>query len=119
MGLTVIGMDQIKKDLGRFPQDAPRVYGDAVVKAAARLRDETKAVSDFPVATGRMRQSINSRKLALMASGVFVGTDYGVYVHEGTSRMQGRPFFKWALEGGAQEAINKIFETAMKLLPPK
>lgn len=117
MDVKVTGLKEMQSMLKQFPADAPQVFGDAVQKAGARLRDEVKGLSNIPVKTGRMRQSINSRRIALLASGVFVGTDYGVYVHEGTSKMPPRPFFQWALQGGAMKAINDIFASAMKLLP--
>lgn len=115
--MKINGVDHIKQDLARFPNDAPKIYGDAVQKAASRLRDETKSLGEIPVNTGRMRQSINSRRIQQLAAGVFGGTDYALYVHEGTPTMKPRPFLDWALKGGAQKAIDDIFAAAMKLLP--
>lgn len=119
LGVKVTGLEEVKAHLAQYPKEAPAVYGEALARAGARLRDETKALGNIPVATGRMRQSINSRRISLLAVGVFVGTDYGAYVHEGTARMPARPFFRWALEGGAQKAIDDIFSAASLLIPKK
>lgn len=119
MKADIKGLDQIKRDLAAHPRMAGKIYGEAVQKSASRLRDMTKALADIPVDTGRMRQSINARKIMQLASGVFGGTDYALPVHEGTPRMKGRPFFQWALDRGAQKAMDQFFAAAMKLFPPK
>lgn len=50
-----------------------------------------------PVDTGRLRSSI-STDIGNLRAKVTTGTDYAVYVHEGTRRMRARPFMLWGAE---------------------
>lgn len=67
--------------------------GQYLAKLAARA--ETASKARCPVDTGRLRGSIN---WWIVLEGdtlvAYVGTnvEYAIYVHEGTSRMSGRPF---------------------------
>jgi hypothetical protein len=127
--VEISGADQIIKNLKSFPQKSAQVYGEAVDTAAAKYRDSVKklpAVSaattgydakGIPVVTGRLRGSIRKKRLSLLAAGVGPGVNYGVHVHEGTSRMPDRPFLRWALELGALQMIDRIFKTASQKLP--
>lgn len=112
MSVQINGLNKIKENLRRYPDISAPIYDQAAQTSAHTLRDFTKAQPDIPVDTGRMRQSIADRRIRLMAAGVYVGVHYGVYVHEGTKRMTKRPFFQWALDGGAMKAINKIYDSA-------
>ena len=127
--VKVINGDKIRKDLMRFPEKAKKVYGDAVQRSAEKLRDMTKQLSPvskaktgfgakgIPVDTGRLRQSIYKRQIQQLAAGVYPKVKYGGYVHEGTSKMPARPYLQWALELGAQKAIDAIFERYATMLP--
>ena len=109
--VTFEGLDKMMEicDPARFTREIDREVG----LIAARLRDETKKMPPvnkqrngfeaigIPVAPlygGGLRQSIQARKVALMAADVFTGVNYGEYVHDGTSRMPARPFFQWMLD---------------------
>jgi HK97 gp10 family phage protein len=126
------GIGEILRELTSFPSGSKKVFGEAVKRSSEVLRDFTKklppvsaartgyAAKGIPVAPkhgGTLRQSIQNRKLALLAAGVFPGANYGVHVHEGTSKMPARPFLDWALELGAEEMIDKIFEEAVSKFP--
>ena len=79
--------------------------GRMLARLAAKA--ETASKARCPVDTGRLRGSINWR--IQMEGGqlvAIIGTnvEYAIYVHEGTSRMAGRPFLvegvMQALSGG-------------------
>lgn len=81
--------------------------GSPVGQYLARLaaKAETAAKARCPVDTGRLRGSINWRIVIEGGQLVaYVGTNvsYAIYVHEGTSRMPGRPF----LVQGVQQALS-------------
>lgn len=108
--VNVLNRGAIERDLALFPEKAKRIYGMAVDRAAEALRDHTKnlrpvsakttgyGAKGIPVDHGHLRKTIRKKKLASLAAGVFPNTgsggkgDYGVYVHEGTSKMPARPF---------------------------
>lgn len=75
---------------------------------AAGGKCEGYAKDECPVDTGRLRDSI-THQLEDHDS-VVIGTDveYGIYVHEGTSRMAGRPFLRNAAQNHAQEYADLV-----------
>ncbi len=129
--VTVEGFDNILTVLD--PVRAVREVDSAVDRSAVALRDETKrmppvsvertgyAAKGIPVAPkygGTMRQGIEKKKIGLMAADVFTGgggSGYGGYVHDGTSKMQARPFFQWLLDDfSGREIIRAIVEGALE-----
>lgn len=115
------------------PERFAREIDAAVQKAAQYLRDDIKkmppvnsqrtgyAQPGIPVAPkygGTLRQSISSRRAGLMAADVYVGPTaegYGGYVHDGTSKMPARPFFKWELENfRGLQAVEIIIHAALE-----
>jgi len=127
--VTVKNAAKIENDFKRWPEKSTAVYTKAVNEASAKFRDMTKSLppvsasrtgwdaKGIPVDTGDLRGRINYRKVAGIAAGLFSAAAHGVPVHEGTPTMKARPYFQWALELGAQKAIDAIFARASKLLP--
>ena len=77
----------------------------------------------MPTDTGRMKNSMRSRRLKKLAVGVGPsvgggrrGSKYPFYVHEGTSKMKARPYMKWALEMGAHKVINRTMKNVSNQL---
>lgn len=118
--VTANGLQQIQGILSNAK--LVRTLGKALSEASASARDMTKklpAVSakstgydarGIPVDTGRMRQSIQKKRMSLLAAGVFANANYSGFVHDGTSRVKDRPFFKWMLELGGRDKIQFILE---------
>ncbi len=125
--LELTGFDKIASmlDPGRYDRAIARV----VDRGAQIWRDETKkmpAVSakttgygakGIPVDSGRLRQSIQARRVSAVAAEVYAPVQYASYVHDGTGVVPERPFFDFALELGATEKIgtmaNDEFQTAL------
>jgi hypothetical protein len=126
--VKVTGLDEVQRNLRNFPEISTKHYAHAVTTSAQQLRDTTKTMPPVSVARtgynakgipvapkygGSLRQSINVRKIALLAAGVFTGVNYGSYVHLGTRNMKARPFMEWALNDfGALKKINDLFKSA-------
>ena len=117
MSVAVTGLKEAQQLMKRYPAVAPVIMGRAVQKAGARLRDRVKSSSKIPVDTGRLRGSVSKRRIQQLAAGVFVGVNYGKFVHEGTRRMKGRPFIQWTLRDGGMKDINAIIKRAVKSIP--
>jgi hypothetical protein len=68
--------------------------------ARVAVQVESQAKQNCPVDTGRLRGSITWEFFVDDTVGVRIGTNvsYGYFVHEGTSRMAGRPFLADALD---------------------
>jgi HK97 gp10 family phage protein len=106
--VQIDGFDKFMEllDPDRFIREIDR----ALQVSSSTLRDMTKQMPPvsakrtglsaigLPVDTGRMRQSIRSQKTGFLDYEVIADVNYSGYVHDGTSRMPERPFFKWLLE---------------------
>ena len=132
--ITVSGAN-FEADLKRFGKKAIAAYARGVQIAGARYRDYLKSMRPvsvktsgysargMPTDTGRMKNSMRSRRLKKLAVGVGPsvgggrrGSKYPFYVHEGTSKMKARPYMKWALEMGAHKVINRTMKNVSNQL---
>ncbi len=59
---------------------------------------------------GRLRQSIHVDNSKWLESTVGTNVYYAIYVHEGTVKMQGRPFLRKGFEAGAKQLQNDMGE---------
>lgn len=126
--ITIEGLDKFLTVVN--PARFTKEMDLAVNRAAEMLRDDVKKMppvnkerngwgaKGIPVAPkygGTMRQLIQKRKLGLMAAEVYGGAGYTPFVHDGTSKMPGRPFFKWELEDfHGKEKIEIILTAALE-----
>ena len=77
-----------------------------IVEGAAKQRT--------PVATGTLRRSITSR---VEGNAAYVGSavEYAPFVHEGTSRMAGRPFLQEGIDDSTHRIEAKLAEYGAQL----
>jgi|TARA_R100000049_G_C1935846_1_gene79708 HK97 gp10 family phage protein len=101
---------QVITKLATFPPRISRGLSRAIRKSGLLVERASKIRS--PVDTGRMRASINTTFKPMIAT-IMPNVDYAIFVHEGTSRMRGRPFLSQGLEDVDSE-INRIFEKEIK-----
>lgn len=70
-------------------------------KFAYSIEAQSKKVT--PVDTGRLRSSI-STDIGNLYARIAPHTKYAGFVHEGTSKMVGRPYMQWGLEAAKEKA---------------
>ncbi len=84
--VTLKNADQIMAKLRKMPVEMTKQLDIAVKKSIALVHNET--VKEAPVnkqgGGGNLRQSINSSMLGTARGKLEVGSEYGIYVHEGT-----------------------------------
>lgn len=96
-------------EIRRAFDKAPRLMGDAFKGALQKsaLQVQRESMIRTPVLTGRLRSShenfLSGAGLQMSAT-VEPTANYGVFVHEGTRFMKGRPF----LLEGAEASLNEI-----------
>lgn len=106
MRMQIKGLDKleaISKHIGAV--NTGKIVNQALKQAAYIIEGESKKVT--PVDTGFLRSSITTAfgsKEAILAP----RASYGVFVHEGTKFVRGRPFFEWGAEKGKPEVENAI-----------
>lgn len=86
--------EQFEAKMHRAAQEVKDTH-TLLQRIALKVEGTAKRLS--PVKTGNLRRSVTSRATAHEAI-VGATANYAVYVHEGTSRMPGRPFIKDAIE---------------------
>ncbi len=101
--------EEIMKWLAAKPDETVREIGKAIEKSVYKVNERAKRNS--PVDTGRMRASISKTVSERAMEGeVAVGVKYGIYVHEGTRRMKGRPFLGDAVRESEKEIENYLVQ---------
>jgi HK97 gp10 family phage protein len=127
ISVTIEGLDKWQTicDPNRFLREMDK----AVQRAAEDMRDQTKLMPPvsakttgydqpgIPVDSGRMRQSIQKKKVALLAADVVAPVNYSEFVHSGTRKMPARPFFRYLLENfNGLQRIDIIIRTTLENL---
>lgn len=108
--VKVEGLKEAQALLKKYPQRAEEEFDKAIIASIIAVDRESKKRS--PVDTGRMRSSIQHRKIDALTGEVKTGVNYAIYVHEGTRYMSGRPFLREAIDS-LQNFITENFKRAM------
>lgn len=87
-----------------------RGLSTAIHKAGLLVERHSKQLA--PVRTGRLRASIQTTTLPMVAT-IMPTVNYAVYVHEGTRYMTGRPFMKRG-RMAAEAAILSVFQKEVR-----
>lgn len=103
--IEIKNIAEIRRAFGKAPRLMNEAFKDALQKSALQVQRESMIRT--PVLTGRLRSShensISGSGLQMSAT-VAPTANYGMFVHEGTRFMKGRPFLK----EGAEASINEI-----------
>jgi HK97 gp10 family phage protein len=116
--------DELESDWRLVVENVTRWLGDLYDKLEEVVEEYTEKVFDdasreVPVDTGNLRSTIETvlEKKAMEVVKGYVGTkktDYAHYVHEGTFKMDGRPFLTDALKANAEEFVKAIIGAIKK-----
>lgn len=118
MTVEIVGLDKMlaAADPTRFDRAVERI----LERGVQAWRDNSKKLppvsakttgygeKGIPVDSGRLRQSIQSRRISSIAAEVYTPVKYASHVHDGTSRVPERPFFVWSFEFGTQVDLERI-----------
>ena len=100
-------IDDVRKALKKSPERVGRHLSIAIRKSAFLV--ERFAKKNAPVDTGRLRGSISSTIMPLVAT-ISPKVNYAVFVHEGTRFITGNPFMDKGFRS-AQTAIVRVFNS--------
>ena len=118
---------RLRAALAQIMAGLPINVAKALNTVAVKIRDDAKA--NCPVDTGALMKSISREtvrreghvyRVAVTAGGRVVNpktgrlVDYAAIVHEGTSRMPGRPFMLQALLNSLEEIRRILSETILR-----
>ncbi len=109
--IKIKNLDAILRAFKAAPKIMTSELSRAIKKSAFKIEGTSKRLT--PVDTGRLRASHRTkfgvRQLSAMVS---TNVDYAIFVHEGTSRVEARPFLSDAVEV-EQRNIDKFFTQAV------
>jgi len=108
--IEIKNLKKFKKALAQSPELAKKTLKNSLEESVYEWQRQSGMVT--PVDTGRLRRGVvnpSSIRVDKARAILSPNIEYAIYVHEGTSRMKKRPFFKWGLDR-AKRKIQKIFE---------
>lgn len=100
---------EVMEELKKYPELINKNLITYIKLALIGIQRNAKMIA--PVDTGRLRADIRTdlRIQSNEVKGViFNNVRYALFVHEGTSRMRARPYFKQAIEGGARIELERV-----------
>lgn len=112
MSLT-LRMDVDTRALERAGPEIQRLLGQVVRKVAFDV--EAQAKTRAPVATGALRNSIQTHVTGALSAEVAVGVEYGVFVEMGTTKRAAKPFLEPAVNAvrpGFERAVREVLGRA-------
>jgi len=110
-------LEELQKKLRTLSVSMPPAIEEGMWKAVLNI--EQKAKENCPVKTGATRRSISSEVgfRGNQCTGVVgAGTNYSIYIHEGTSKMQARPFLLDAIKEKEEETVEFLSKSIEKEL---
>ncbi len=114
--INIANLPEFKEALRGVEGNINRGVGEALQEVVALVLNRAQHAA--PVDTGRLRADIRTRVHEKELQGeIYNEVEYAVYVHEGTSRMAGRPYLRDAITANAnaiKERINKRLELIAK-----
>lgn len=104
--IRIEGWDKIAEGFKKSPQLFVKVFDRAVKKSIYVLLGTTRERT--PIDKGFLRGAGMETTFETLTGRINNSAPYAEYVHEGTSKMAGRPFFMWGAEAGEPQ-VNSIF----------
>lgn len=101
--VSVSGLRGLTQALNRYPQISKKYINKALDQSGRLIEREAKAQA--PVDTGVLRNRIIARRPQNLSVRVSDQTEYGIYVHEGTSRITPNPFFTRSVRRRKREIV--------------
>lgn len=112
VSIKITNLPQIRRAFGMAPSLMRENFHKALTKSAILV--QSQSMIRTPVRTGRLRSShrfdVTGAGIGLRAE-VGPTAHYGIYVHEGTRFMRGRPFLRQGAEASLYQ-IQDFFKDA-------
>jgi|DEB0MinimDraft_6_1074348.scaffolds.fasta_scaffold176467_1 HK97 gp10 family phage protein len=112
--IFIDGYDELIRTFEVMPEEAEKILSEATREAAEIVL--TAARQTAPVATGKLRDSLNLKEMKIRKSGskgwrlATKGVRYAFAVEAGTKKMPARPFMRDAFDNNEQRVKDKINE---------
>jgi HK97 gp10 family phage protein len=112
--VDIVNLPEFKEALLKVPKDIDNGIYQALQEVLGLIL--SRAQHTAPVDTGRLRADIKTRvKEKELQGEIYNEVEYAVYVHEGTSRMSGRPYLRDAITQN-QNAVKERIQKRLDLI---
>lgn len=112
--IEIKGLDELRRAIARNPEvvrtEAQKLFTRVASHIDRHLAKDPWRVNSgaggVPVDTGHLLRNARKRQFAPMSLSIYTDTNavpYARYIHEGTSRMQARPYYESAKTGTEKE----------------
>jgi len=101
--------EKVKDEIGKFITRALRLYKASIIRSPWRVGGSG---GGSPVATGNLRDT-HETNIGTWQAYIRPNAKYAPYIHEGTSRMEARPWLEHAMKTNEQE-IEKLQDDLLK-----
>lgn len=117
ISVKLLGIASIIKHFSGVKERVARTIQEGMKEAAFIVEGAAKRqITSGPnraIKTGFLRSSIGVQSILPFKATVIAGASYGIFVHEGTRFMRGRPFMQAGLKDSIPE-IERIFGKRLK-----
>lgn len=110
--VEIKGVNELKKSFNKSPELFVRIFDPVVKKSIFNILGKTRPF--VPVDTGFLRETGMQTTFEALIGRLENVAPYAVYVHEGTKKMEARPFFDQGIEE-AQEDVQMFFDEALEI----
>lgn len=111
ISVEIEGLDEMKKAFDKSPALFVKIFDEAIKKTIFTLVGTSRQWT--PVDTGFLRETGMQTTFEALVGRLDNTAPYAVYVHEGTKKMDARPFFDQGIET-AQGDIDNFFDSALE-----
>jgi hypothetical protein len=101
--------EKVKDEVGKFIVRATALYKQSIIRSPWRLGGSG---GGSPVATGNLRDT-HETNIGTWQAYIRPNAKYAPYIHEGTSRMEARPWLEHAMESKKSE-IERLQDGLLK-----
>ena len=109
--VEIKGLSEIKKSFSKAPALFTKIFDPAIKKSIFIFLGATRPF--VPVDTGFLRETGMQTTFEALTGRLDNVAPYAVFVHEGTKKMAGRPFFEQGIEVG-QDQVQQTFDEALQ-----
>lgn len=113
IAIEIKGLDEMKRAFNNSPAEAVKAFDVAIQRSIFLIENNSKQVT--PVDTGFLRETGMVTSFEALIGRLDNTAPYATYVHDGTKKMEARPFFDQGIEA-SQADVDKFFDEALSNL---
>lgn len=110
LSVKLEGVNEIRKAFEQSPRIFAPIFNRGIQSAVMVFLGTSRMKT--PVDTGFLRGAGYSTSFEALVGRVENNASYALFVHDGTSKMDARPFMEWGIDDGMSQ-VNDIFDKCL------